>query len=124
MRRTRSAWPSKHGRAYQVHSAPSHQNDLAGDVRPAARWSATKERSAAVSSSAGRRLKKSPKRKAPHRLRRRKRIERTATPETHLGAEGANALGAIEAGRWRLLEIDMRIKQQFRALRRSVPAFD
>jgi len=62
---------------------------------PAARWSATKKRSVAGNGSAGRRLKKSPKRKTHHRLPRRDGIERAAAPQTFPGAPGANARAAI-----------------------------
>jgi hypothetical protein len=44
-------------------------------------------------------IKKSPKRKAHHRLHRRKRVERAAAPETYLGAQGADACAAISLPR-------------------------
>ena len=53
------------------------------------------EKSANGNGSAGRGLKKSPKRKAYHRLRRRKRTERAPAPHAHLGTERANAGAAV-----------------------------
>src|SRR5258707_13595457 len=47
------------------------------------------------SSGAGRRLKKSPKPAAHHRLHRRKRTERTPAPLSHLGATGTNTRAAV-----------------------------
>ena len=52
-------------------------------------------RSGGGSRSAGRELKKSPKTKAHHRLRRRKRTERAPAPNAHLGAAGTDAGAAV-----------------------------
>jgi transposase len=57
-------------------------------------------------------IKKKPKKKGHHRLPRRKRTERAAAPETHLGPPGANARAAISLhledafrrGRYHILE--------------------
>jgi gas vesicle protein len=64
-------------------------------VQQAAPWSGTKGRSGSGSRSAGRKLKKSPKRAAHDRFHRRKWIERAPTPLPHLGAERADAGAAI-----------------------------
>src|SRR5439155_26863757 len=67
----------------------------AASVRWDGRWNGTKKRSSSGSSSAGRRLKKSPKRAAHYRLHRRKRIERASAPLPHLVATGTDAGAAI-----------------------------
>ena len=69
--------------------------DGVASVRRAGRWSGTKRRSGDGSRSAGRRLKKSPKRRPHHRLHRRKRIERAPAPLPYLGAAGTDAGAAI-----------------------------
>lgn len=56
----------------------------------AGRWSAMKKPLANGSARPGRGLKKSPKRRAHHRLHRRKRAEPAATPVSHLGSARAN----------------------------------
>src|ERR671930_912838 len=69
--------------------------DGVASVRWDVRWSAMKTRSGDGNRSAGRRLKKSPKRGPHHRLHRRKRIDRAPTPLSHLGAEGTDIGAAI-----------------------------
>ena len=67
----------------------------AASVRPGKPWSATSRRSGSGRSTAGPRLKKSARRKAHHRLRRRKRIERATAPGTDLGAARADSGAAV-----------------------------
>ena len=69
--------------------------DGVASVRWDVPWSATKRRSGDGSSNAGRKLKKSPKRRPYHRLHRRKWIERAPAPLPYLGAAGTNAGAAI-----------------------------
>src|SRR5258708_38837782 len=57
----------------------------------AGRWSATKTPLANGSARPGRRLKKSPKRRAHHRLHRRKRVEPASTPMSDLGSARTDA---------------------------------
>ena len=59
------------------------------------RGSAMKRLSGAGSNSAGLGLKKSPPRRAHHRLHRRKRTERAATPGAHKGATRADSGAAV-----------------------------
>ena len=62
---------------------------------PGEPWSATRRRSRSGSGSAGRRLKKSPKRKTDDRFHRRERIERAAPPLPHGGAARTDSGAAI-----------------------------
>src|SRR5450756_1728923 len=67
----------------------------AASVRSDAPWSGMRRPSSDGRSSAGRRLKKSPERRADHRFHRRKRTEPAAASLPNLGAEGTDAGAAI-----------------------------
>src|SRR6202007_3393816 len=69
--------------------------DGVASARWDALWSGTKRKSGNGNGSAGRRLKKSPKRKAYHRLHRRKRTERETPSLSHLGPVWAHAGAAV-----------------------------